>query len=254
MISSQDDRTLCVDVDHCQRVALPLCVDLDGTLINSNLLWECIVLLLKNNPFCLLLVPIWLLAGGRPNLKRQVARRSLLEPGNMPYNRELLEFLETEHKSGRQLVLATAADQQLAEGVAAHTGLFDRVHGTHDGKLERAHKSRLASYHIREPRIRVCGKLPFRHARLEVCKRRICCRFRSDCGPGCFRHRSAPLVSAQERRSQVLVSGRSYLSLEQEPADADSLAIGASARLASAAVNVAGSGAFWFVFLRRIHL
>lgn len=134
MISSQADATTCVDVDHCQRAALPLCVDLDGTLINSNLLWECIVLLLKDNPFCLLLVPFWLVTGGRPNLKHQVARRAPLEPNNIPYNRELLEFLKTEHKSGRQLVLATAADQQLAEGIAAHTGLFDHVYGTRDGK------------------------------------------------------------------------------------------------------------------------
>lgn len=111
-----------------------MCVDLDGTLINSNLLWDGIVLLLKNNPFYLLLMPFWLVTGGRPNLKRQVARRTPLEPKNILYNRELLECLETEHKTGRQLVLATAADQQLAEEIAAHTGLFDHVYGTRDGK------------------------------------------------------------------------------------------------------------------------
>lgn len=113
---------------------VPLCVDLDGTLIHGDLLWECIVLLLKRNPFCLLLVPLWFLRGGRPNVKRQLAQRASLQPGNIAFNRELLEFLQAERLRGRTLVLATAADQQLAEVVAAHTGLFERVHGTRPGE------------------------------------------------------------------------------------------------------------------------
>ena len=123
-----------VETAHRQRAILPLCVDLDGTLIHSNLLWECIVLLLKTNAACLLLVPFWLMTGGRVNLKRQLARRALLEPENLPYNRELLEFLRTEHERGRQIVLATAADQQLAERIATHTAVFEHVYATRDGE------------------------------------------------------------------------------------------------------------------------
>ncbi len=134
MISPQDNDVVRVDSGRRDRTSVPLCVDLDGTLIHSNLLWECIVLLLKCNPFSLLLVPFWLLTGGRPNLKLQVARRALLEPEKILYNRELLEFLRTEHERGRKIVLATAADQQLAESIAAHTGVFDRVYATRDGK------------------------------------------------------------------------------------------------------------------------
>ena len=40
---------------------VPLCVDLDGTLIKTDLLWESLVRLLKNNPLYLLAVPVWLL-------------------------------------------------------------------------------------------------------------------------------------------------------------------------------------------------
>jgi len=134
MISSHHDPMVRADADRRKQTALPLCVDLDGTLIHSDLLWECIILALKNHPFCLFLVPFWLVTGGRPNLKRQIARRVQLEPKNIPYNRELLEFLRTEHERGRQIVLTTAADQELAETIAAHTGLFDDVHGTRDGQ------------------------------------------------------------------------------------------------------------------------
>jgi 4-hydroxybenzoate polyprenyltransferase len=113
---------------------MPLCVDLDGTLIHGDLLWECFVLLLKKNPFLLLLVPFWMVSGGRAKVKRQVAQRVTLEPRNIAYNRELLDFLQAEHMRGRPLVLVTAADQELAEAVAAYTGLFDRVHGSREGQ------------------------------------------------------------------------------------------------------------------------
>ena len=42
---------------------VPLCVDLDGTLIKTDLLWESLVRLLKSNPLYLLVVPVWLLRG-----------------------------------------------------------------------------------------------------------------------------------------------------------------------------------------------
>jgi hypothetical protein len=134
MSFSQDDPATCVASDGCQRAALPLCVDLDGTLISSNLLWECTISLLKHNPVRLLLAPFWLLRGGRPNLKRQFAQSAPLEFEEIPYNRELLEFLRTERERGRQIVLATAADQQLAERIAKHTAVFEHVYGTRDGE------------------------------------------------------------------------------------------------------------------------
>jgi 4-hydroxybenzoate polyprenyltransferase len=134
MLSPDQNPAGCVDADPGRQAALPLCVDLDGTLIHGDLLWECIVLLLKKNPFSLLLLPFWLVSGGRANVKRQAARRVSLEPGNIAYNREVLDFLQAEHRRGRPLVLVTAADQQLAEAVAAHTGLFHRVHGSREGQ------------------------------------------------------------------------------------------------------------------------
>jgi len=113
--------------------ALPLCVDLDGTLIRSDVLWECLVALLKHNPASLLLVPWWLLTGGRSRLKRELAKRASLNTGNLPYNQELLEFLRTEREQGRRIVLVTAADEQLAGRIADGIGIFDEVHGSKDG-------------------------------------------------------------------------------------------------------------------------
>lgn len=109
-----------------------LCTDLDGTLIKSDLLWECILLLLKTKPLWLLLVPYWLLQG-KAKLKEQLAVRSGLKPTNLPYRDEVVAFLKSERASGRRLVLVTASNRRLAQSVADHLGIFDEVYGS-DGK------------------------------------------------------------------------------------------------------------------------
>jgi 4-hydroxybenzoate polyprenyltransferase/phosphoserine phosphatase len=109
-----------------RSTSVPLCVDLDGTLIYSDLLYESLAAVLGRKPWMLLLVPFWLLAG-RAALKQRLAEAVDLDPAALPYNQALLEWLHQERRSGRTLVLATAADQRLAHIVAAHLGIFDEV-------------------------------------------------------------------------------------------------------------------------------
>ncbi len=105
---------------------LPLCVDLDGTLIRSDVLLESVTLLIKRNPLYLFRLPIWLLKG-RAAMKAEIAKRVELDPEALPYNREFIQWLELERSSGRQLWLCTATTERLATGVAAHLNLFDGV-------------------------------------------------------------------------------------------------------------------------------
>ncbi|MGA2456390.1 MAG: UbiA family prenyltransferase [Terriglobales bacterium] len=110
-----------------------LCVDLDGTLIRGNVLWECILVLLKTSPIALLLLPFWLLSG-RASLKRKLAARIHLNPACLPYRQQVLDFLQHEKANGRRIALTTAADRELAEAISRYLGLFDEVHAS-DGHL-----------------------------------------------------------------------------------------------------------------------
>jgi len=110
-----------------------LCVDLDGTLIRGNLLWECVLVLLKTRPATLLLLPFWLLAG-RASFKRQLAARVHLNPALLPYRQQVLDLLQQEKATGRRIVLATAADRAHAENISSYLGLFDEVHAS-NGQL-----------------------------------------------------------------------------------------------------------------------
>lgn len=103
----------------------PLCVDLDGTLVRTDLLFESTLALLKQNPLFLFALPFWLL-GGRANLKRRIAQRCKVDVATLPWDPRLVELLESE-RPRRALVLCTASDHVLADAVAKHLGCFDRV-------------------------------------------------------------------------------------------------------------------------------
>ena len=101
-------------------------VDLDGTLVRSDLLLETFVRVARRSPLSLLLVPFWLLRG-RAHLKRELARRGSFDAAALPYDAAVLDELARQRAAGRSLVLATAADAGAAQRVADHLRLFDRV-------------------------------------------------------------------------------------------------------------------------------
>ncbi len=104
----------------------PLVVDLDGTLIRSDLLIESFMLLIKLNPLNLVLVFLWLLKG-KAALKAEIAKRVDILVELLPYNLELIEYLRAQKAQGREIVLATASHQRYAHAVAEHLALFDDV-------------------------------------------------------------------------------------------------------------------------------
>ncbi len=104
----------------------PMVVDLDGTLVKTDLLIETVITLLKQAPWRILCLPFWLLRG-RAYLKQQVAKRVSLDVALLPYRPELLDYLKAQRAQGRTIVLATSADKAIALRVAEHLNLFDSV-------------------------------------------------------------------------------------------------------------------------------
>lgn len=104
----------------------PLCVDLDGSLLLTDMLWETALLRLLNEPFDLLRGPA-LLMKGRAVMKRWLADGAAFDPALLPYDQRLLDYLRVERDRGRSLVLVTASDHSIATRIAEHLGLFDAV-------------------------------------------------------------------------------------------------------------------------------
>lgn len=102
-----------------------LCVDLDGTLLRTDLLYESFLNLVSSKPWLLLFVPFWLLRG-KAYLKRRLAAFGVGDVTNLPYDPRVLELLRDTPQRPR--VLCTASDQHLVDPIAAHINLFDEVH------------------------------------------------------------------------------------------------------------------------------
>ena len=130
------ETTLCLENTSGQNGGVPqqvpLCVDLDGTLVKTDTLWETFIAQLKSRPWRLLLLPWWLLSG-RAGLKQRLAKAVRLDCASLPYTGQLLSLLEQAHAAQRPLILVSACDRSVATQIAEHLGFFTEVMAS-DGK------------------------------------------------------------------------------------------------------------------------
>jgi hypothetical protein len=124
-------------------------VDLDGTLLRTDLLVESALHLIKQKPWFALLMPLWLLRG-RAYLKHRIFQLVKLDASLLPPHEEVLAWLKDEKTRGRCLVLATASDYQQACSVVEPFRLFDTVLGS-DGQRNLKGRNKLQTI------VAVCG-------------------------------------------------------------------------------------------------
>ncbi|MFP8835114.1 UbiA family prenyltransferase [Hydrogenophaga sp. XSHU_21] len=128
----------------------PLYVDLDGTLTPSDTLHESAMLFVRQSPFNLVRMLLWL-PRGKAGFKRALADSVLPDPAHLPWRQDFIDFLRAEHRRGRTLVLASAADERIVKRVADHLGVFSDAIGTsdHTQNLSRAAKQQAIDAHAR---------------------------------------------------------------------------------------------------------
>lgn len=130
-ILSQDNLQTDKSMGLAPAIGRPLAVDLDGTLIHTDILYESVLRLLKNKPLVALAIPFWLLSG-KVALKERLVSHTTIDITSLPFNFELIEWLRREKSSGRQLILCTASHQSIARDISLHLGLFDEVIASDD--------------------------------------------------------------------------------------------------------------------------
>ena len=109
---------------------VPICVDLDGTLVSTDTLHESLIVAVKRKPELLFRLPFWLWRG-KAGFKRRLTAEAALDCSLLPYRPELLEWLREQKSEGRRLYLATASDQSVADAVSSHLNpLFDESWGS----------------------------------------------------------------------------------------------------------------------------
>ncbi len=105
--------------------AVPLVVDLDGTLVLADTLHESLWRALRLRPVLVGQLP-GLLLSGKATFKSVIANQAALDVSTLPYHEPLIERLRTE-AANRPVILCTGADEQVARAVADHLGVFSDV-------------------------------------------------------------------------------------------------------------------------------
>jgi len=119
-----DERWTTIEVDTpAHAEARPLVVDLDGTLIASDLLIETAFSELGRRPHSLIEL-LRVLARGKAALKHRLAEPVDFDPGTLPYDPAVLAAIKQARADGRPVYLASASHEKLVGRVAGHLGLF----------------------------------------------------------------------------------------------------------------------------------
>ena len=109
----------------------PLFVDLDGTLVRTDMLYESLLGRLKRDWTLPLRLPLWVL-GGKARLKAALAQGYDSAPSGLPYNPAVLDHIRQAREEGRPVYLATASHVSIAEPISQYLGVFDGVIATED--------------------------------------------------------------------------------------------------------------------------
>src|SRR5271157_477151 len=115
-------------------LAIPLVLDLDGTLFATDTLHESLILFLRKHPSDAWRIPGWVMSGravAKERLAVAVAKENL---AHFPTNVELVAFAEREAARGRRVVLATAADRVIAEKAGARFQFIAEVIASNGGE------------------------------------------------------------------------------------------------------------------------
>lgn len=124
-----------------QETFPPLVVDLDGTLLRSDLLMETAMAFVRSQPLKVFKLLGWLLKG-KAALKEGLALETQLDVSVLPYDSQIIELITAEKAAGRMIVLATASHVSLAERIAEHLQLFDLVLASNANRNLSGHNKR----------------------------------------------------------------------------------------------------------------
>ena len=104
----------------------PLIVDLDHTLIDTDLLFLSSLGVLTKSPWLIAHYFFWLWKG-KGYLKDQLVKRFEINIPELPYNESVITYIMKRKKEGSKIVLATASHKNYAFAVAKHLQIFDDV-------------------------------------------------------------------------------------------------------------------------------
>ncbi|MDC1110381.1 UbiA family prenyltransferase [Gammaproteobacteria bacterium] len=125
-----------------------LFVDLDGSLIKSDLLYESFARFFNKDFLAPIKCFFIFLKGGTVYLKHFLAKNSSIEIANLPFNQKVLDFISNWKESNNgEIILISASNHSFVENISTHLGIFDKSYGTEKANLKSVVKLDLIQKH-----------------------------------------------------------------------------------------------------------
>ena len=119
-----------------------LCVDLDGTFIKTDMLYESFFYSFFRNPFILVLSVFWLITGGKVKLKEKLANRYCFTARNIPVNDSVRTLIARKRALGYKVFLVSATYKTIvSKFFNSYQEIFDGYFGTDDVNLSSKRKA-----------------------------------------------------------------------------------------------------------------
>lgn len=109
--------------------SIVLVVDLDGTLLNSDMLYESFWSACGNNwrtPF----LSVAAMLRSKAALKAYLQSEADVDATSLPYNEAVIDYVRAHRMQGGKTALVTASNQIFANAIAEHLKIFDEVYGS----------------------------------------------------------------------------------------------------------------------------
>lgn len=119
-----------------------LCVDLDGTYIKTDMLYESFFFCFFRNPLIIVFSLFWLITGGKVKLKERLASRYCFTARNIPINDSVRTIILRKRSLGYRVFLVSATYKTIVSNFFnSYQDLFDGYFGTDDVNLSSQRKA-----------------------------------------------------------------------------------------------------------------
>jgi 4-hydroxybenzoate polyprenyltransferase len=107
-----------------------LVVDMDDSFLKTDLFYELIFEYIKNNFFNLFRVVFFLFTKNRLFLKNYLANKVLINIDNIPVNKSVLSWIQSNEKNYSKIILCSGSPHNLVKKVSEKYKIFDEVFGS----------------------------------------------------------------------------------------------------------------------------
>ena len=109
-----------------------LAVDLDNTLIKTDMSFETLVFVIKNNPLLILKVLYIFILKGKSFAKKYLFENSNIDINDFKINPDIIDFIKKNKKKYIKVILISGSRHEIVRKFYDHTDIFDEYHGSDD--------------------------------------------------------------------------------------------------------------------------